>query len=393
MKNTILTTLGIFFCLHTMGQINCSIPSIDWGNSPLNPNNHSIFLPDSLFSNINGQSIQEGDFVGVFYRDDNGLLQCSNSEEWNGSAISFFAYADDSDSDEKDGFHPGDTLFLKVWQTSAGIDLLLESDFLPPFQTIVNNASDVFVANGFSIVNSIEAQGIGSTNGSTNVQLSVLLEGAYVGNHQLSNQRADLVPLEQPFNTSPWNYTQTEDAPTITSLSSNVVDWVLVEAMTGTPGTTPTNMISVETRPALLLNDGSLIDYFQDAQAGIAFQNLEWGMEYYFAVRHINHMAVLTSIPLIAGYNICYDFTESVDKAFGNNQQNESADGFAMMLAGDFIADGVIQVSDYDAWFSFPAVINTYSPTDANLDGVIQNTDYDVWFQNKARVGIPEIQY
>jgi len=63
------------------------------------------------------------------------------------------------------------------------------------------------------------------------------------------------------------------------------------------------------------------------------------------------------------------------------------------MFAGEFNQDGIIQVSDYDAWKATPAQLNVYSALDGNLDGVVQVTDYDIWLPNKAKIGIAEIGF
>jgi len=124
--------------------------------------------------------------------------------------------------------------------------------------------------------------------------------------------------------------------------------------------------------------------------APIRFNNLMVGDEYYFAIRHRNHLSVLTATAVTASTQMSYDFTTAIDQAFGMEQQKLSIDGQAMMISGDANIDNVIQTTDYDAWVAEPAAIGVYKATDFNLDGIIQVTDYDQWFVNKAKLGIVE---
>ena len=88
-----------------------------------------------------------------------------------------------------------------------------------------------------------------------------------------------------------------------------------------------------------------------------------------------------------------YDLTTAVAQAWGLAQQIETESGYAMMHAGEFSQDGVIQITDYDVWQNNPAQLDVYEEADANLDGVIQVTDYDLWFGNKAKLGTVEIDF
>ena len=57
--------------------------------------------------------------------------------------------------------------------------------------------------------------------------IRIFFEGAYSGGIMSTYLNVGgLIPLSQPYNTSPWNYSGTES---VSSIPSNVVDWVLVE--------------------------------------------------------------------------------------------------------------------------------------------------------------------
>jgi|GEM_PF-1855640 len=216
----------------------------------------------------------------------------------------------------------------------------------------------------------------------------VLLEGPYDNDGEMHADLQNIIPLNQPYNVEPYNYEGLEQLPEI---SSDMVDWILVEARTGTPGTTEMNTEIVETTVALLLADGSIKDL--NGVSGVGFNNLEDGEDYYFVIRHRNHLDIISANSVEADNNMSYDFTLASAQASGSNQLKASDDGFFYMFTGDFSQDGVIQVSDYDVWKAAPAILDNYEITDANLDRVVQLTDFDFWLPNKAKIGNIEIRY
>ena len=225
------------------------------------------------------------------------------------------------------------------------------------------------------------------------VDLRVFLEGPYNENTgEMNTMLVDncLLPVEQPYNVAPWYYTGTESAGELSSIPENAVDWVLVEVRSGIPDLISANTTVVSTVAALLLSDGSIVG--ADGRR-LLLDNMQTGMEYYIAIRHRNHLDVVSANPIIAGTTTQYDFTTDIAQAFGPQQMNTADDGKAVLFAGDYQPDGIILSTDYDVWFLLPAVNQTYESTDGNLDGVVQATDYDYWFPNRSKVGIIEIQY
>lgn len=216
----------------------------------------------------------------------------------------------------------------------------------------------------------------------------VLLEGCYDSNGLMYNNLSQEMPLQQPYASSPYYYTGSEE---LTTIPSDMVDWVLVEARSGTPTVVgDRTTITVETVAGVLLTDGRIQSVNGNT---LRFPSLTPGESYYFCIRHRNHLDVFSSTPIVANALMTYDFTTSASKALGTEQQKSSGDGYSILHSGDFNADGVIQNTDYDEWKEDPAVLNTYAPSDANLDAVVQNTDYDWWKINKAKIGIAEIAY
>lgn len=224
------------------------------------------------------------------------------------------------------------------------------------------------------------------------VEITVLLEGAYndaTGLMKTDLLTNDLLPLSQPYNMAPWNYTGEESVASNADFPANTVDWVLIEARSGIPDLANASTTVVETKAALLLANGQVV--------GLDGETLQFNQlgptDYLMAVRHRNHLDILSAATSPSNATIFHDFTAGTNEAFGPFQLKEMADGKTAMHAGDYSPNGVILNTDYDNWAVNPAINQVYALTDGNLDGVVQATDFDQWFVNKAKLGIIEIQY
>ncbi|MCB0731328.1 MAG: hypothetical protein KDC88_09865 [Ignavibacteriae bacterium] len=117
------------------------------------------------------------------------------------------------------------------------------------------------------------------------VDLKVFLEGAYDGPN-MNTEITENVPNQQPFNSTPWNYSGTEEASV--TLGSDIVDWVLVELRTGLTPSTATTI--VKQKAGLLKNDGTIVD-------ADGFTNLNFDVapgDYYIVIYHRNHLPIMT---------------------------------------------------------------------------------------------------
>jgi|GEM_PF-4630886 len=262
----------------------------------------------------------------------------------------------------------------KCWEGEVSIvkDNLLFSPANLTFTGVVSN-DDITITGYEELIASLQAK--------------IYLEGAYNGG-AMNTFLTTEIPLEQPYNIAPYNYMGTES---LTTVSDNMVDWILVEMRSGTPSLFERNTVVVETRTAILLDNGTLVE--TDGTTPIRFYNLVVGEAYHVCIRHRNHLDILSANPISANLTMIYDFTASPTQAFGNFQQLATEDNKAAMFVGDYNQDGVIQISDFDAWKANPAQIGAYSPLDGTLDGVVQQTDNDAWRPNKAKIGSVEISF
>ncbi len=119
------------------------------------------------------------------------------------------------------------------------------------------------------------------------IRAKVFLQGAVNGMTMQTNLGGNnLIPLTQPYNSANLNYIGSES---VTSLPNNVVDWVLLEIRDAANSATV-----LERRACFLRNDGELLDL--DGSLGVRFHNLPSSA--YIAVRHRNHLGVMTAVPI-----------------------------------------------------------------------------------------------
>ena len=211
----------------------------------------------------------------------------------------------------------------------------------------------------YSIVSVSDAEGTpGATSGSANLSvdlcpatalIKVFLQGAYLpasGSMRTDLADGEFLPLSQPYNRPPWNYFGTENVQSHSVLPDGAVDWVLAEVReAGNPDAV------LETKAAILLNDGSLWDV-EAAQAGVVFETLTQQTDYYLVVRHRNHLDVMSAQTVTLPNTMAYDFSPDVANAFGMGQQAQIGAGVYGMYAGDF--DG--------QWYLFSCRLQPFHP-------------------------------
>jgi len=210
------------------------------------------------------------------------------------------------------------------------------------------------------------------------LKLKVLLEGAYNGNGTMTTALNDagVLPISNPYCGGIY---YCDIGASNTNMPANVVDWIMIEARE------TLDSDEVIGQAGLLLSDGTIVA--ADGTSDITLA-LDGNKAYHIWIRHRNHLDIVTANTITPQTSaLPIDFSTSSTTAYGTNQLKTTSDGYVVMFAGDFIGDGVIQVSDFDAWKTDPAQVNVYDQLDANLDGVVQVTDFDVWLPNKAKIG------
>lgn len=216
------------------------------------------------------------------------------------------------------------------------------------------------------------------------IDLKVYLQGPFDDSEMNTHlNMIDLIPLSQPFNSSPWNYAGTESVTSIPNVT--IVDWVLVEfrdavdAASATPGT------RIERQAAFLLIDGTVagLDGMSLIQMNSTISN-----NLFVVISHRNHLDIMSANPVTTtGGIFTYDFSTGETQVYGNNAAHvEITPGIWGMTSANGQADNLIDDFDNTNYWEPDAGLQGYLQGDFNLDGQVNNQDKDdFWFPNLGK--------
>jgi len=148
--------------------------------------NHTIII-DTLVS-VDGESIEIGDLIGVFYYNDNNELQCGGYSTWNGNTTVIAAQGDDLTNSEIDGFGFETEFILMIWDVSENIEISVNASY----STSLPNLG-LFAINGISEIYSL------STEPSLQSQLISLDEGWSIFSTYIEAENMDMVEILSPI--------------------------------------------------------------------------------------------------------------------------------------------------------------------------------------------------
>jgi hypothetical protein len=189
---------------------------------------------------------------------------------------------------------------------------------------------------------------------------------------QTTLNQQGIIPLAQPYNTSPWNYPGSEIVPSIPG--NDIVDWVLVELRETSGGPeTATSSATIARRAAFITNYGKIVDI--DGVSNLRF-NLTITSNLFIVIHHRNHLSIMNAeaLPYFGGIYY-FDFTASTDYIYGGQAGCKNLYGSSIMAAGDGNGDGMIDLSDKDVSWSADCGKKGYIQTDLNLNQQVNNQD------------------
>jgi len=112
---------------------------------------HSVNIPLAANPNIFGDALAMGDWIGVFYLDDNGDEACGGVVQWNGvSNVAVNAYGDDPFTPEKDGFATGELLRWKLYDCD-GMEVYSAKAIYNPEMPCEGSFGDLCLSELFSL--------------------------------------------------------------------------------------------------------------------------------------------------------------------------------------------------------------------------------------------------
>ncbi len=234
-------------------------------------------------------------------------------------------------------------------------------------------AGNIILTQGFQQPYGIVIHGI-------DLDVLVYLEGPYeVGSMNTILKDGGQIPINQPYNVSPWFYTGTESVATI---PDNVVDWVLVDLRDATSAATAIPASSVEMQAAFIINNGSVVGL--NGSSVLQF-TASINDDPYVVVWHRNHLGVLSATsPIETGGVYTYDFSTALSKAYEAGLGYKLIDsGVYGMAGGDANGDGVIDAADKLLWTG-QAGTKGYKTSDFDMNTQVNNIDKnDLMIENQ----------
>lgn len=206
----------------------------------------------------------------------------------------------------------------------------------------------------------------------------VFLEGPYDGAKdvmQTDLRDQGLLPLTQPYQGSPWNYSGDEQ---VTTIPPGVVDWVLIEWRDASAPALANNSAYIWRKAAFLKNDGAIVDMDGSNLPWIGNPQLSGSL--YILVHHRNHLSVISNFGAALLDDLYeYDFSDQLNKAYGGTTGYKQIGSSPLrfgMVSGDGDANGSISLNqDIDGVWNSDAGMKGYLPGDYNLNGHVQNQD------------------
>jgi serine protease AprX len=211
------------------------------------------------------------------------------------------------------------------------------------------------------------------------VDLNVLLQGPYNGSAMVPGLTG-LLPLAQPYNVAPWNYTGNESVVAIPN--ANVVDWILMELRDAASAAQATNGTVVGRQAAFILNNGKVVGL--DGASVLRFETPIFN-NLFAVVYHRNHISVMSAVGLTKTLGIyTYNFSTGSGQAYGGTSAHKQiAPGVWGMFGGDGTKDGTIGLTDESPTWEVTSGTKGYLGTDYNLDSQSNNKDKDnIWAPN-----------
>ncbi len=247
-------------------------------------------------------------------------------------------------------------------------------------------SADINTDGNIDFVVGTERGGVGifSIAPPQNVKLKLVLEGVYDSiENRMSNAlySEEILPLNQPYNTSPWYY---EGEESLNTINESIVDWILIALL---DKNNKNNIVA--TKAALLHIDG--IVYDEEGNEGVIFDGIS-SDKYYISIKHRNHIGVISNIPINVEDNGLFDFSLAIDAAYGQNQLKKLEENVYALYAGDINNDNVITNIDFNTAIQQLTSFN-YLSSDVNMDGYVSSQDVELILSNTSAIGINEIRY
>lgn len=217
----------------------------------------------------------------------------------------------------------------------------------------------------------------------------VFMEGPYRNKTMAADLLSrNLIPTTPP-DIYPYNLDPKREKINVLTIPDSVVDWLVLEFRSQLIGG------KKYYKTCFLKQDGTIADINGFKDINLSSVGMPRG-NYYIAVRHRNHLSVMTSNPFTVfpvNNPEVVDFTNpeillgrtNAVKAMAKNEDNSIIYG---MIAGDVNSDGNINEDDFLSIWDYRDFMGYIRPEDIRLNGIITTRDYNISWNNRGRVSL-----
>lgn len=235
-----------------------------------------------------------------------------------------------------------------------------------------NSSTPVGCTSPVTISNSITHLVVGTAPGVT-VASKVFLAGPLSGSQMTTNLRNNnLIPTTDPYGKGTTTTSAVVGSSSPTG-NNAIVDWILVELRSS-----PTAV--VESKAALLQADGDIVS--TDGTSPVSFSAAAGS--YYVAVRHRNHLGVMTATALpLTSAATAVDFTSVSTATYGTNAQR-TVGSVRALWAGNAVSTPAAELVRYSGSNNDPGGISSLvtaggtAPITSIVSNVYSNADLDL---------------
>jgi PKD repeat protein len=242
--------------------------------------------------------------------------------------------------------------------------------------------SDCGDACGASTYGEVEDYSINIIASDVSVDITFFLEGPFNGINMNSTLNS-ILPLSQPFDTTPWNYSGTENVTAIPG--TDIVDWVLVDIRDALSVGQAIPATRIGRQAAFLRTDGRVVGL--EGNPVLNFDTT-FSNNLYIVVYQRNHIPIISGTsPIFSDGVYFYNFSIGEGQVFGGAEgHKEITNGIWGMRAGDGDGNGFIDIDDKTNIWESEAATKGYKSGDFNMDLDVNNKDKNNnWLPNRDK--------